>query len=106
MLKIENYNKILGLEVGKWHVGEIFETNSAYLIQLWMQDDWKKMQVNLEKNPVGRQKEYELWCWNSKPQKTGPISPTATPIRTMLQKHNIQDIDKLMASIEFLIRNL
>lgn len=106
MLKIENYNKILGLEVGKWHVGEIFETNSAYLIQLWIQDDWKKMQVNLEKNPVGRQKEYELWCWNSKPQKTGPISPTATPIRTMLKSERIKDIDYFLASIRFLIKDL
>ena len=105
MLKIENYNKLLGLDVGRWHVGEIFETSNTYIIQLWVQDG-TKMQVNLDKNPVGRQKEYELWCWNVKPQKTGPIPPTATPIRTMLKSERIKDIDYFLASMRFLIKDL
>lgn len=105
MLKIENYNKLLGLDVGRWHVGEIFETSSAYIIQLWVQDG-TNMQVNLDKNPVGRQREYELWCWNAKPQTTGPIPPTATPIRTMLKSERIKDIDYFLASMRFLIKDL
>lgn len=105
MLKIENYNKLLGLDVGRWHVGEIFETSNVYIIQLWVEDG-TKMQVNLDKNPVGRQKEYELWCWNTKPQKNGPIPPTATPIRTMLKSERIKDIDYFLDSIRMIIKDL
>lgn len=106
MLKIENYSKLLRKEVGRWRIGKVEAISSAYLIRLWMQDG-TKMQVNLERTPIGKQKEYELWCWNDRPSKvTGLIAQTATPIRIMLQKHNIKDMDKLLGSIEYLIRNL
>ena len=106
MLEIKNYSKLLRKDVGRWRIGKVEVISNAYLIQLWMHDG-TKMQVNLERTPIGEQKEYELWCWNDKPAKvTGLIAQTATPIRTMLQLHDIKDMDKLLGSIEFLIRNL
>lgn len=103
MLTIENYHKLYKNDVGEWRVSRIEETNSAYLIQL-MKSDGSKMQINLERNAIGRY-EYELWCWNVV-TKGGWATSTATPNRIMLQKHNIKDMDKLLGSIEFLIKDL
>ena len=105
MLTIQNYNKLFRKDVGNsgWRVGEIFETSTAYLIQL-MKPNGEKMQVNLERNPIGAPNLlYELWCWNK--QTSVGVANTATPIRTMLPLTDIKYINRLVNSIEFLTNN-
>ena len=100
MLKIENYSKLFRKDISnsEWRVCEIFETSTAYLIQL-MKPNGEKMQVNLERSPVGQPNPlYELWCWNND-------TPTAKPIRTMLTLNDVKNIDKVLNGIEFLIKN-
>jgi len=95
MLKIKNYDKLLRRNAGPWRISRVERTQTAYLIQL-MKPDGEKMQVNLERIPIGEQ--YELWCWNDD-------RPTAVPIRTMMSLKDLKIIDLLMGGIEFLIRN-
>ena len=105
MLKIENYSKLFRKDIGnsEWRVCEIFETSTAYLIQL-MKPNGEKMQVNLERNPIGAPNPlYELWCWNK--QNAVGVANTATPIRTMMPLADIKYINRLVNSIEFLIKN-
>ena len=102
MLTIKNYHKLFRQQIDvHWRVGEIFETSTAYLIQL-MTIDGKKMQINLERNMIDNR--YELWCWD----KYTPIgvSNIARPHRTMLNKDNIKSMDWLMDKMEFLTRDI
>ena len=105
MLNIENYHKLFRQQIDvDWRVGEIFETSTAYLIQL-MTIDGRKMQVNLERTPVkSKENLYELWCWN-KPTTIG-VASTATPSRIMLKLNDLKDINDLGGSIEFLTRDV
>ena len=103
MLTIKNYNKLFRKDIGvKWRVARIEEINSAYLITL-MTRKGSKLQVNLERNPIGEQ--YELWCWNDI-LKTGTISPTATPVRIMVKLNALRDMDNLLNSIGILANRI
>ena len=105
MLTIQNYNKLFRKDIGNsdWRVCEIFETSTAYLIQL-MKPNGEKMQVNLERNAIGAPNLlYELWCWNK--QTAVAVANTATPIRTMLPLTDIKYINRLTNNIELLIKN-
>lgn len=96
MLKIQNYDKLIRKDIGAWRIGRVEEIETAYLIQLW-KNNHDKMQVNLERNPIGTPTGlYELWCWNND-------TPTAVPIRTMLTLNDVKNIDKVLNGIEFLI---
>lgn len=95
MLKIQNYDKLFGKDMGAWRVGRVDEIETAYLIQLW-KNNHDKMQVNLERTAIHYQ--YELWCWNSD-------YPTAIPIRKMLSIESIKDMNKLIDIIKLLIQN-
>jgi len=103
MLKITNYHKLFRKDVGFWRVGKIEEIDTAYLIYL-MTDKGRKMQVNLERTPVGNQKQYELWCW-SDILRTGVVAQTAVPIRIMVGLDELRDMDTLLSSITSLTNN-
>ncbi len=99
MLKIQNYDKLLRSDVGPWRIGRVERTQTAYLIQLYQFNRRNKIQINLERTPIGSPIGlYELWCWNND-------TPTAVPIRTMMSITDIKNIDKVLNGIEFLIRN-
>lgn len=103
MLVIQNVNKLLNKVVGVWIVFDIHKTSTAYLIQLHNIDGDKK-QINLERTPVkSNENLYELWMWD-KTSPTGAITQTATPKRIMLKLGEIKDMNNLMGSMEFLIR--
>ena len=104
MLKITNYHKLFRKDVGFWRVGKIEEIDTAYLIYL-MTDKGRKMQVNLERTPVGNQKQYELWCW-SDILRTGVVAQTAVPIRIMVGLDELRDMDTLLSSITSLTNNI
>jgi hypothetical protein len=99
MLTIENTNKLFRIDVGEWRIGRIEEISTAYLIQL-NKSNGDKMQVNLERTPVkSKENLYELWMWSKNPSSYSP-----TPKRTMLKPNDIKDMNKLVSSIEFLIK--
>ena len=104
MLKITNYHKLFRKDAGFWRVGKIEEIDTAYLIYL-MTDKGRKMQVNLERTPVGNQKQYELWCW-SDILRTGVVAQTAVPIRIMVGLDELRDVDRLLGSIKSLTNNI
>lgn len=102
MLKIKNYSRLLNTYISNnWKVGEIFETATAYLIQLTTTGG-TKMQVNLERSQVGSY--YELWCWDK--QTTIGVANTATPKRIMLKLNDLRDMGALLGTIEFLTRDV
>jgi hypothetical protein len=102
MLTIKNYNKLYRKDVGEYRVAKIQETLNSYIIQLNKPDGYKR-QVMLERNPIGKQREYELWMWDTNAQsKNGIPTSTSTPKRIMLKIEYITDIQKLIGSIEFL----
>ena len=89
MLTIENITKVYKKDVGSlWRVGRVDTTNTSYLFTL-INPVGQRIQVNLERNPIGVQ--YELWCWDSYQNNT-PL-PTAVPRRRML------DMDKLKTQL-------
>lgn len=98
MLKIKNYNKLFRKDVGDWRIGSVQETLTSYIIQLNKPNNDKK-QVMLERTAtISKQNIYELWCWNTD-------LPTATPKRIMLTLDKISDMDNLVGTIEFLVRD-
>lgn len=105
MLKIQNIIKLLKKEIDpEWSVFEINQTNSSYIIQIW-KSATQKMQVMLERIPVkSKENLYELWCWDK--QTTIGVANTAVPIRTMLNKEQIENMDGLLVKIEFLTRDV
>ena len=104
MLKITNYHKLFRKDIGNWRVGRIEEIDSAYLIHL-MTSKGRKWQINLERTPVGNQKQYELWCW-SDILRTGVVAQTAVPIRIMMRLDELRDVDRLLDSIKSLTNNI
>ena len=105
MLKITNYHKLFRKDAGFWRVGKIEEIDTAYLIYL-MTDEGRKMQVNLERTPVGNQKQYELWCWGDTLRTGAAIAQTAVPIRIMMGLDELRDMDRLLGSIKSLTNNI
>jgi hypothetical protein len=97
MLTIKNYDKLIRKNIGVWRIGKIEEIETAYLIQLYQFNRRNKIQINLERNPIGAPNGlYELWCWEND-------TPTAVPIRTLLTINDVKNIDKVLNGIEFLI---
>ena len=105
MLKITNYHKLFRKDVGFWRVGKIEEIDTAYLIYL-MTDKGRKMQVNLERTPVGNQKQYELWCWGDTLRTGAAIAQTAVPVRIMMKLEEVKDMNTLLSSIMSLTNNI
>jgi len=99
MLTIENINKIWKHDVGEWRIGKIQTQNTAYLFQLYIHNRRHRIQINLERTPIGRQ--YELWCWDSYQNNT-PL-PTAVPRRRMLDKDKLITPDVLLEQIKQLV---
>ena len=104
MLKITNYHKLFRKDIGHWRVGKIEEIDTAYLIYL-MTSKGRKWQINLERTPVGNQKQYELWCW-SDILRTGVVAQTAVPIRIMMKLEEVKDMNTLLSSITSLTNNI
>ncbi len=99
MLTIENTNKLFRRDVGEWRIGIIDETLTSYIIQL-NKSNGDKTQIMLERNHVsdGDRRCYELWLWSKNP------AYPPTPKRTMLKPNDIKDINKLVSTMEFLIK--
>ena len=98
MLTIENITKAYKKDVGLWRIGKVETINTAYLFTL-INPVGHRIQVNLERNPIGVQ--YELWCWDSY-QNNAPL-PTAVPRRRMLDKDKLITPDGLLEQIKQLI---
>lgn len=104
MLRITNYHKLFRKDIGNWRVGYVEEIDSAYLIHL-LTSKGRKWQINLERTPVGNQKQYELWCW-SDILRTGVVAQTVVPIRIMMRLDELRDMDRLLGSINSLTNNI
>ena len=99
MLTIENITKVYKKDVGSlWRVGRVDTTNTSYLFTL-INPVGQRIQVNLERNPIGVQ--YELWCWDSYQNNT-PL-PTAVPRRRMLDMDKLKTMDGLIQQIKELV---
>lgn len=99
MLTIENITKAYKKDVGSlWRVGRVDSTNTSYLFTL-INPVGQRIQVNLERNPIGVQ--YELWCWDSYQNNT-PL-PTAVPRRRMLDRSKLITPDVLLEQIKQLV---
>jgi len=72
--------------------------NTAYLFTL-INPVGQRIQINLERNPIGVQ--YELWYWYSYQNNT-PL-PTAVPRRRMLDKDKLKTMDGLLEQIKQLV---
>ena len=99
MLTIENITKVYKKDIGNWRIGRVETINTAYLFTL-VNPVGQRIQINLERNPIGVQ--YELWCWDSY-QHNVPL-PTAIPKRRMLDKDKLKTMDGLVEQIEKLIK--
>jgi hypothetical protein len=99
MLTIENTNKLFRIDVGEWRIGRVEEMNTSYIIQL-LKPNGDKTQIMLERNHIssGDRRCYELWMWSKNP------AYPPTPKRTMLKPNDIKDMNKLVSSMEFLIK--
>ena len=98
MLTIENITKVYKKDIGNWRIGRVETINTAYLFTL-INPVGQRIQINLERNPIGVQ--YELWCWDSY-QHNVPL-PTAIPKRRMLDKDKLKTMDGLVNQIKELI---
>jgi hypothetical protein len=98
MLVIENILKVYKMDVGIYQMGKVYTTNNAYLFTL-INPIGQRIQVNLERNPIGVQ--YELWCWDSYHHNV-PL-PTAIPKRRMLDKTKLQKPELLIQQIKELL---
>ena len=98
MLTIENITKVGNKDVGIWRIGRVETTNTAYLFTL-LNPVGQRIQINLERNPIGVQ--YELWCWDSYQNNTP--HPTAVPRRRMLDKSKLITPDVLLEQIKQLV---
>ena len=98
MLTIENITKLYRADVGIWRIGRVETINTAYLFTL-INPVGHRIQINLERNPIGLQ--YELWCWDSYQNNT-PL-PTAVPRRRMLDKDKLKKPEILIEQIKQLI---
>lgn len=98
MLTIENITKVYKKDVGMWRIGRVETINTAYLFTL-VNPVGNRIQINLERNPIGLQ--YELWCWDSY-QHNVPL-PNAIPKRRMLDKDKLKTMDGLVNQIKELI---
>ena len=98
MLTIENITKVYKKDIGMWRIGRVETINTAYLFTL-VNPVGNRIQINLERNPIGLQ--YELWCWDSY-QHNVPL-PTAIPKRRMLDKDKLKTMDGLVNQIKELI---
>ena len=96
MLTIENVNKIWKRDVGEWRIGKIETQNTAYLFQLYISNRRHRIQINLERTPIGGGDVllYELWCWDM--QDGGQPLPHATPLRSLLDKVQLKTTDGLV----------
>ena len=98
MLTIENITKVYKKDVGMWRIGRVETINTAYLFTL-VNPVGQRIQINLERNPIGVQ--YELWCWDSY-QHNVPL-PTAITKRRMLDTDKLKTMDGLVNQIKELI---
>ena len=98
MLTIENITKLYKADVGIWRIGRVETINTAYLFTL-INPVGQRIQINLERNPIGVQ--YELWCWDSYINNT-PL-PTAVPRRRMLDKDKLKKPEILIEQIKQLL---
>ena len=100
MLTIENITKLYKMDVGTlWRIGKVETLNTAYLLTL-VNPVGQRIQVNLERNPIGVQ--YELWCWDSYQNNT-PL-PTAVPRRRMLDNAKLKTPEVLIEQIKQLVQ--
>jgi hypothetical protein len=99
MLTIENVTKLYRTDISNWRIGKVETINTAYLFTL-INPVGQRIQINLERNPIGVQ--YELWCWDSY-QHNVPL-PTAIPKRRMLDKDKLKTMDGLVEQMEKLIK--
>ena len=100
MLTIENITKLYKMDTGvHWRIGKVETTNTAYLFTL-MNPKGERLQVNLERNPIGEQ--YELWRWSGygfqSPQ------PTSIPMRRMLDRNKLKTPEVLIEQIKDLLK--
>ncbi len=98
MLTIENITKLYKADVGIWRIGRVETINTAYLFTL-INPVGQRIQINLERNPIGLQ--YELWCWDSYQNNT-PL-PTSVPKRRMLDTDKLKKPEILIEQIKQLI---
>jgi len=98
MLTIENITKLYRADVGIWRIGRVETINTAYLFTL-INPVGQRIQINLERNPIGVQ--YELWCWDSYQNNT-PL-PTSVPKRRMLDTDKLKKPEILIEQIKQLI---
>lgn len=100
MLTIENITKLYKMDVGTlWRIGKVETLNTAYLLTL-VNPVGQRIQINLERNPIGVQ--YELWCWDSY-QNNAPL-PTAVPRRRMLDNAKLKTPQLLIQQIKDLVQ--
>lgn len=99
MLTIENSHKIWRRDVGEWRIARIETQPQTYLFQL-MKLNGERLQVNLERNPIGLQ--YELWIWN--PIGGHSPHPNSVPNRRLLDRNKLITPDVLLEQIKELVR--
>jgi len=98
MLTIKNIEKLYKQDVGDWRIGKVLTLNSSYLMEL-KKSNGKKMQVNLERTPIGEGDTalYELWFW-------ADDSGHAKPIRRLLNKRDLRlGVVPLIKLIEYMM---
>ena len=100
MLKIENYTKLVGYEIGDTghSINKIEEAESQYRIYLKASKDTKAFRISLERNPMSMD-DYELWYWSA------GANNALYPKRTMLKKEHISKPEYFMNCIDVLIKD-
>lgn len=98
MLTIENYSKLYKKDVGDWRIGKVENMKHCYLIHLY-KPNGERIQVNLERNPIGEKETalYELWYWkgmannpqNQKPQRMLLSITSLNPMSIFLKNLNL-----------------
>ena len=100
MLSIENITKLYKRDVGEWRIGKVETLPSAYLFTLYKFNRREKIQVNLERNPIGVQ--YELWRWNAFGNQSP--HPNSVPMRRMLDRDKLKTPDRFINEINELLK--
>lgn len=100
MLTIENITKLYKMDANAyWRIGKVETTNTAYLFTL-MKSNGERLQVNLERNPIGVQ--YELWRWSGYGFQSP--HPNSVPIRRMLDRSKLKTPEILIEQIKDLLK--
>lgn len=101
MLKIENIGLLRGHVIAGYTIDKIATGYAFYQFELHDNSSKLKLAVQLERTPVGPNKLYELWYWDT---KGGTISlTTAKQKRVLISKRQMRDMYMFSLQISLIL---